>query len=38
MLQIMIARGSSPELMDIPEYLYHWIGGAYGGKETSFQA
>jgi len=33
----MITNGVFPELMDTPENLYHWVGGAYGGKESSFQ-
>jgi predicted nuclease of restriction endonuclease-like (RecB) superfamily len=35
--QKRITIGAFPELMDTPENLYHWIGGAYGGKESSFQ-
>jgi len=32
-----ITTGASPELMDTPNNLYDRVGGAYGGKESSFQ-
>jgi hypothetical protein len=36
-MDLMISIAPSPELMDTANNLYNRIGGAYGGKESSFQ-